>query len=81
LKVLVKFFASHREYSGESELELELSDDATVATLVSDLFERFPKLKKLKDETIISVNKNYADDSTKLNDGDEVAFFPPVSGG
>jgi molybdopterin converting factor subunit 1 len=81
LKVLVKFFASHREYSGESELLLELADDATVAVLINDLLARFPKLEKLRDETIVSVNKNYADDSTCLKDGDDVAIFPPVSGG
>jgi len=81
LKVLVNFFASHREYSGESRLELELSEGATVADLVTLLFERFPELKKLEDETIVSVNKNYSDATSILKDGDEVAIFPPISGG
>lgn len=81
MKVLVNFFASHREYSGESRLELELSEGATVADLVTLLFERFPELKKLEDETIVSVNKNYSDATSILKDGDEVAIFPPISGG
>ena len=78
---MVKFFASHREYSGESELELELDDGAKVSDLVAEVLARFPELEKLKDETIVSVNKNYAEDATVLSDGDEVALFPPISGG
>jgi molybdopterin converting factor subunit 1 len=81
LKILVKFFASHREYAGVSELEIEVPDQSTISELLDILFQRFPDLQKLKDETIVSQNKIFAEPENKLTAGDEVALFPPVSGG
>jgi molybdopterin synthase catalytic subunit len=45
------------------------------------LQEEFPKLAEVAPRTVVSVNKEFADPATPLADGDEVAFFPPVSGG
>jgi molybdopterin converting factor subunit 1 len=81
LKILIKFFASHREFVGSADIEIELSDNATVSELHQMLLEHYPDLKKLEDETIISVNKNYAEGDHVLQAGDEVALFPPISGG
>ncbi len=77
----VKLFASLREMVGRSELDWELDDGATVETLVAHLEKTWPGLKESAVHTWIAVNRQYASLDTMLQDGDEVALFPPVSGG
>ena len=77
----VRFFASLREAAGRSEIEWELVGEATVETLVTYLQETLPDLNEWGDRTWIAVNRRYASPETTLQDGDEVALFPPVSGG
>lgn len=77
----VKLFASLREAAGRSEMEWELVDGATVETLVTHLRKTMPGLDKWADRFWLAVNRRYASPGTTLQDGDEVALFPPVSGG
>ena len=83
MKITVKLFAVHRELAGEAEISLDLSDgdNVIVADALEQLFKRYPGLEKLRDETIVSINKNFAELDNRLSDGDELAVFPPVSGG
>jgi molybdopterin converting factor subunit 1 len=81
LKVRVKFFASYREIVGQSDMVLELKDGTTVQMLVDCLKNRYERLGSLTDVIIASVNKKYARDDVVLNEGDEIALLPPVSGG
>jgi len=76
MKVQVNFFASIRERIGKSQCEMNLHIDATV----SDLWSAFEQNTELK-HTLCSVNHEYASLNHVLRDGDEVAFFPPVTGG
>ena len=76
MKVAVKYFASMRDTMGKSDDAAELNDGATVADLwasVTDL--------PMVENTLIAVNMEYTNAEHVLNDGDEVAFFPPVTGG
>ena len=77
----VKLFASLREAAGCSELNWELEEGATVAKLRSNLRERLPELGEEIGRAWIAVNQQYASADSQLEDGDEVALFPPVSGG
>jgi len=81
MRVKVKFFAAHRKAVGESELEVELEENATIDNLIEKLIGKYPKLKKLDKYTIASLNHSYAKRNQSLKDGDEVALFPPVEGG
>lgn len=81
MKISIKLFARLREVAGTGTLERTLSGDATVSDLIQSLQAEFPKLAEAAPRTIISVNQEFADAGTPLVDGDEVAFFPPVSGG
>jgi len=81
VKVTIKLFARMREVVGASTLERDLNDNATVADVKHSLQAEFPKLAEVAPRTIVSVNKEFADDTTPVANGDEVAFFPPVSGG
>jgi molybdopterin synthase catalytic subunit len=76
MNVGVRLFAGLRERAGVRARELELPDGATVADVWSAL--------DLGDEPaglLYAVNREYADPSLELRDGDEVAVIPPVSGG
>jgi molybdopterin synthase catalytic subunit len=70
-----------RELVGTSALKRDVTTNATVADIIDILYAEFPKLAQVAPRTIISVNKEFADLKTPLSEGDEVAFFPPVSGG
>jgi molybdopterin converting factor subunit 1 len=77
----VKLFASLREAVGRSELDWELEEGATVAKLRSSLRGRLPEVGEEIGRAWIAVNQQYAGPESQLEDGDEVALFPPVSGG
>jgi molybdopterin converting factor subunit 1 len=81
IKIVLKLFGSLREVAGESSLDVELPRGATVADLRSWLAERNPLVEKLGDRLAASVNLEIATADEVLEDGDEVAFLPPVAGG
>jgi len=76
-----RFFASLREAVGRSEIEWVLADGATVETLMTHLRKTLPGLEEWAGRTWVAVNRHYAAPETVLQDCDEVALFPPVSGG
>ena len=77
----VKFFASLREAAGCSEMDWDLEEGATVETLVANLHQSIPGFEEWTDRAWIAVNRCYTTLDTALEEGDEVAMFPPVSGG
>jgi molybdopterin converting factor subunit 1 len=79
MKVEVRFFARCREIVGAKQKELELEDGMTLKDLKELLMQEYPELKNLN--LIVSLNHTYADPEATLNDKDEIAVFPPVSGG
>ena len=80
LKIIL--FASLRDLVGRSEVELELTDDGTtVREVFNRLKVQFPELKRYEPILLIAVNQEYAGWEQSVTAGDEIAFFPPVSGG
>lgn len=77
MKIKVRFFASMRDRMGRDEDSVVVEDGATVA----DVWGQVAAGQPLSDSTLIAVNMEYTDASAALNDGDELAFFPPVTGG
>ncbi|CAK0767207.1 sulfur-carrier protein [Gammaproteobacteria bacterium] len=75
--VTVKFFASLREYLDCAETRLVLDEVPTVATI----WERAAGGQPLPNHTLAAVNMEYARFDRAVANGDEVAFFPPVTGG
>jgi molybdopterin converting factor subunit 1 len=81
MKLFILFFATLKDRAGRERLELELADGATVAELKARLSRDVPALTPNLPTALVSRNKEFAFAEDVLNDGDEVALFPPVSGG
>jgi molybdopterin converting factor subunit 1 len=79
--VTVRLFARLREIAGTGELKQDLPAGATAKTVWQTLAAQYPELAAYEGVASCAVNEEYARFSTVLNDGDEVAFLPPVSGG
>jgi len=81
MEITVKFFATFKDRVGAKQVTVELPDDATVATLYEYLVTVYPALAPAMDTCVAAINRQFAFAETKLQPGDEVALFPPVSGG
>ena len=79
--IKVKLFASFKEIVGKSEVSFEIEKHARISDLKKILLNNYPQLLSQKFQAIYAVNHKVADDSTILSVNDEVAVFPPVSGG
>jgi MoaE-MoaD fusion protein len=81
LRVRIRLFAMQREAAGMRELRVELPLGATVDDAWDAAVAVVPALAPGRSSLRFAVNGSYADPSTPLADGDEVACIPPVSGG
>jgi molybdopterin synthase catalytic subunit len=81
MQVRVLFFGRLAELAGRRSETAALPDFATVADLMSHYGARIPELAKFSGSLAVSVNLEYATSATHLNNGDEIALLPPVSGG
>lgn len=79
--VKVLFFAHLKELSGVDKASIPTHKAIRVAELKQLLRERFPILDERLKNVLVAVNQQYAEDDDLIQPGDEVAFFPPVSGG
>ncbi|HEY52537.1 MAG TPA: hypothetical protein G4N94_03685, partial [Caldilineae bacterium] len=75
-----RLFASLREVFGASRMEQDFPEGVTARDIVTFLDEQAPGRLNVR-SLHIAVNKQYTDGAVLLNDGDEVAVFPQVSGG
>lgn len=74
-------FARLCDIVGNNEIEREVPIGTTVRMLWDNLIADFPSLEAYDESLSSAVNAEYARMDVVLNDGDEVAFLPPVSGG
>ena len=81
MRINVKLFAVLRERAGTDQLALDLEDGARVATAIEQLGQRFPSIRDMLPRVAFAVNRAYVKPDANLNDGDELALIPPVSGG
>ena len=79
----IKLFGIAGDIVGSSTLSLPKSDGAAiqnVASLKAYLYKKYPRLGELS-SIAIAVNKSYAREDTAIDNKDEIALIPPVSGG
>ena len=82
VRVRVLFFGAARDVAGRPDIELEISAPATTKTAFAEVLARFPSLaERFNRSLLFAVNQEYATADRPVRDGDELAVFPPVSGG
>lgn len=77
MSVTVRYFASLRESLGRDEDTVDSADAATVA----EVWKTVSGGEPLPGNVLAAVNLTYVSVDHPVKDGDEVAFFPPVTGG
>ena len=81
MHVSVRLFARLRDLAGASDLQLEIPDGSQAQHLWELMARQYPGLAPYTGSVSCAVNEEYAKLTTRLNNGDEIAFLPPVSGG
>ncbi|MBI3973497.1 MAG: MoaD/ThiS family protein [Chloroflexi bacterium] len=79
MRIHLRYFASIREALDKREDVRDVPPGTTVATIWQALVAEHPQLRGQRYRP--AVNQEYAGEDTVLEDGDEVVFVPPVSGG
>jgi molybdopterin converting factor subunit 1 len=80
VRITIKLFAIMAEQAGTRDLELNLPVDTTVEQALAGLRQLRPRLA-WPTGTMFAINQQYAVASHRLQEGDELAVIPPVSGG
>ena len=81
MRINVLFFASLADIVGSRNIELELVEGGTVDDVLTRLESEYPRMRDYRSFLLTAVNEQYVDRAHRVADGDEVAIFPPVSGG
>lgn len=81
MQVRVLFFGMLTDLTGRRAETVEVPFRSTLGELLAHCTEKFPRLSAFSDSLALSINQEYASKATVLNENDEVALLPPVSGG
>ncbi len=77
----IKLFATLRDRVGQRSISLSFDETMQVAALLKRVESTYPALADALPSCVVAVNRQFANPDTPVQVGDEVALFPPVSGG
>ena len=81
MRARVLFFGVLRDLVGHSSEEAEFPEGADLGAVLETYSARFPRLREMAGSIVLARNREFARLSARLEEGDEVALMPPVSGG
>ena len=81
MQVRLLFFATLKDIIGAREMKLDVPAGATVSDVLTHLETSYPRVKDYRRIVLTAINEEYVAQDAVVNEGDEVAIFPPVSGG
>ena len=83
--MIIKYFSWIKEHIGKSEEQIKLPDHIKnvneLINYLNEIDEKYNLIFEKKELIKIAVNKTYSSFDTNINNNDEIAFFPPVTGG
>ncbi|MCA9930441.1 MAG: molybdenum cofactor biosynthesis protein MoaE [Anaerolineales bacterium] len=77
----IRLFATLKDKAGNNRIYVTVDEPSTMQAVLDAIAAAYPQLAPSLGTTLISVNKAFADPETAVAAGDEIALFPPVSGG
>jgi molybdopterin converting factor subunit 1 len=77
----IRYFARCRELAGIDRESYQFSETVTLADVRAEIRVRHPDLLPYLKATRLALNQEFTTDDTPVNDGDDIALIPPVSGG
>lgn len=80
MKLNIALFGITKEIVGQPELAIQVPAATNVSELTERLKADYPRLRDLR-SMVVAVNSEYAEEEYKLQENDEIALIPPVSGG
>lgn len=81
MRIRVLFFGQLKDVVGCSSDDIDLPPGSTLETAFERYASQFPRVREMADSIAAARNQEFADLAQALEDGDEIAFMPPVSGG
>ena len=81
MQVRLLFFATLKDIVGAREMRVDIPPNSSVGDLLTQLEQSYPRLRDYRQIVLTAVNEEYVSKTATITDGDEVALFPPVSGG
>ena len=81
IKVRVLFFGAARDAVGKEQIEVEFESPINAGGARAKLLSDYPSLQRFGKSLLFAVNQQYAQSDREISEGDELAVFPPVSGG
>lgn len=81
MRITVRFFAILKDRAGVDSTRLELTDGSRISDAMKLLETQFASIKPQLARAAVAINRNYEKTDSILQDGDELALLPPVSGG
>jgi molybdopterin converting factor subunit 1 len=81
MRLRVLLFATLREIVGQGEIAWSADPGTTVDAFLAAFLQEYPRLAPHRKTLLVAVNYVFAEPTAVLQDGDEVALLPPVSGG
>ena len=81
IRIRVLFFGRLKEIAGRAEDAVELAEGAPIESVFAQYAGRYPELSRYRCSLVASRNQEFAAWTAPLQEGDEVGFLPPVSGG
>lgn len=81
MEVKLLFFATLKDIVGSKQMTFDIPDGSTIGDLLSKLEAVYPRMKDYRPVVLTAINEEYVSQSATMHPGDEIAIFPPVSGG
>jgi MoaD family protein len=81
MKVQIELFSRLKDVVGDSELDVDLPENATVRDLIAQLMKLYPSLRAWDQSILVGAGLEFVDRNHPLKPGDKISIMPPVQGG